>query len=121
MKIKLLVFFLGLSVSLLAQSPEPTVLSIRINGQEESFNPKVPLQLSALDDDFVIQFRPLPNTQYQYFLENYDKSWGKHPIQLYDRVWGYIWRVPMRFFWREVTPMPPKPLPISANTNPMWC
>jgi signal transduction histidine kinase len=90
LKIKLLVFFLGLSVSLLAQSPEPTILSIRINGQEKTFNPKVPLQLSALDDDLVIQFRPQSDTQYQYFLVNYDKSWGKtpYPIVRYTNLAG---------------------------------
>jgi signal transduction histidine kinase len=90
LKIKLLVFFLGLSVSLLAQSPEPTILSIRINGQEVSFNPKVPLQLSALDDDLVILFRPLPNTQYQYLLENYDKKEGlsPYPIVRYTNLAG---------------------------------
>jgi signal transduction histidine kinase len=97
LKIKLLVFFLGLSVSLLAQSPEPTILSIRINGQDVSFNPKVPLQLSALDDDLVIRFRPLPNTQYQYLLENYDKNWGSspYPIVRYTNLAGgnYILKV----------------------------
>ena len=97
MKTKLLVFFMGLYVSLLAQSPEPSILSIRINGQEVSFNPKIPLQLSALDDDLVIQFHSLPNTQYQYFLENYDKSWGitPYPIVRYTNLAGgdYILRV----------------------------
>ena len=97
MKIKLLVFFLGLSVSLLAQSPEPTILSMHINGQEVSFNPKVPLHLSALDDDLVIQFLPQANTQYQYFLENYDKSWGKtpYPIVRYTNLAGgdYILKI----------------------------
>ena len=97
MKTKLLVFFMGLYVSLLAQSSEPTILSIRINGQEVSFNPKIPLQLSALDDDLVIQFHSLPNTQYQYFLENYDKSWGitPYPIVRYTNLAGgdYILRV----------------------------
>jgi signal transduction histidine kinase len=90
LKIKLLVLLLVLSVSLLAQLPEPTILSIRINGQEKSFNPKVPLQLSALDDDLVIQFRPQSNIQYQYFLENYDKSWGKtpYPIVRYTNLAG---------------------------------
>ena len=97
MKTKLLVFFMGLYVSLLAQSPEPSILSIRINGQEVSFNPKIPLQLSALDDDLVVQFHSLPNTQYQYFLENYDKSWGitPYPIVRYTNLAGgdYILRV----------------------------
>ena len=97
MKTKLLVFFMGLYVSLLAQTPEPLILSIRINGQEVSFNPKIPLQLSALDDDLVIQFHSLPNTQYQYFLENYDKSWGitPYPIVRYTNLAGgdYILRV----------------------------
>ena len=73
---------MGLYVSLLAQTPEPSILSIRINGQEVSFNPKVPLELSALDDDLVVQFHSLPNTQYQYFLENYDKSWGSSPYPI---------------------------------------
>ena len=97
MKTKLLVFFMGLYVSLLAQTPETLILSIRINGQEVSFNPKIPLQLSALDDDLVIQFHSLPNTQYQYFLENYDKSWGitPYPIVRYTNLAGgdYILRV----------------------------
>jgi signal transduction histidine kinase len=90
LKIKLLVFFLGLSVSLLAQSPEPTILSIRINGEEKPFNPKVPLQLSALDDDLVIRFRPQPDTQYQYLLENYDKKEGlsPYPIVRYTNLAG---------------------------------
>jgi signal transduction histidine kinase len=90
LKIKLLIFFLGLSVSLLAQSSEPTILSIRINGQEKTFNPKVPLELSALDDDLVIQFRPQSDTQYQYFLVNYDTSWGKtpYPIVRYTNLAG---------------------------------
>jgi signal transduction histidine kinase len=90
LKIKLLVLLLGLSVSLLAQTSEPTIRSIRINGQEKTFSPKVPLQLSALDDDLVIQFRPLPNVEYQYFLENYDKSWGKtpYPIVRYTNLAG---------------------------------
>ncbi len=97
MKIKLLIFFLGLSVSPLAQISEPAIITIRINGQTRAFNIKVPLQLSALDDDLVIQFRPLPNTQYQYFLENYDKSWGNspYPIVRYTNLagGGYILKV----------------------------
>jgi signal transduction histidine kinase len=90
LKIKLLVFFLGLSVSTLAQTPEPTILSIRINGQEKTFNPKVPLQLSALDDDLVVQFRPQSNTQFRYLLENYDKNWGSspYPIVRYTNLAG---------------------------------
>lgn len=97
MKIKLLVFFLGLPVSLLAQTYEPVILSIRINGQTKPFNSKVPLQLSALDDDLVIQFQPQPDSQYQYFLENYDKSWGSspYPIVRYTNLVGgdYILKV----------------------------
>lgn len=81
---------MGLSVSILAQTYEPTILSIRINGQTKPFNLKVPLQLSALDDDLVIQFQPQPHTQYQYFLENYDKSWGSspYPIVRYTNLAG---------------------------------
>ncbi len=55
------------------------------------------LQLSALDDDLVVQFHSLPNTQYQYFLENYDKSWGITPylIVRYTNLAGgdYILKV----------------------------
>ena len=81
---------MGLSYSLLAQTSKPLISSIRINGQEVSFNPKVPLQLSALEDDLVIQFHPQFNTQYQYFLVNYDKSWGRtpYPIVRYTNLAG---------------------------------
>jgi two-component sensor histidine kinase len=74
----------------MAQLPEPSILSIRINGQENTLNFKVPLQLSALDDDLVIQFRPQSDTNYQYFLENYDKSWSTspYPIVRYTNLAG---------------------------------
>ena len=98
MKIKLLALFLGLSVSLLAQSPEPTIQSIRINGREVPFNPKVTLQLSALDDDLVIQFRSQLHVQYQYLLENYDKSWGisPYPIVRYTNLAGRDYTLKVR-------------------------
>ena len=89
---------MGLSVSLLAQHFEPTIQTIRINGQQVSFNPKVPLQLSALDDDLVITFTPSVDTEYQYFLENYDKSWGTspYPIVRYTNLRGGYYTLKIR-------------------------
>jgi signal transduction histidine kinase len=73
LKIKLLVFFLGLSVSLLAQTAEPSKLSIRIDGQEVSFNPKSSIELSADYHEIIFLF-PEKYT-YQYRLENIENQW----------------------------------------------
>jgi two-component sensor histidine kinase len=75
LKIKLLVFFLGLSFSLLAQNPEPSKLSIRIDGREVSFNPKSPLELSAGYHEIIFLF-PEKYT-YEYRLENVENQWQK--------------------------------------------
>jgi Histidine kinase len=90
LKINLLVFFVGFSVSLLAQAPEPEILVIRINGQKRAFIPKIPLRLKAQEDDLVLQFRPQPNVTFHYFLENSDKSWGvsPYPIVRYTNIAG---------------------------------
>jgi signal transduction histidine kinase len=103
LKIKLLVFFLGLSVYALAQTFEPVIQSIRINGQEKSFTPKVPLQLLALEDDLVILFRPQTDVQYQYFLENYDKSWGStpYPIVRYTNLQGGDYHLKIKFLHKN--------------------
>ncbi len=74
MKIKLLIFF-GLSFSTLAQLPEPSKLSIRIDGQEVSINPNSPLQLSADYHEIVFHF-PV-NYTYEYRLENLENQWQK--------------------------------------------
>jgi two-component sensor histidine kinase len=73
LKIKLLVFFLGLSFSLLAQPSEPSKLSIRIDGQEVSFNPRSPIELSADYHEIIFLF-PEKYT-YQYRLETLENQW----------------------------------------------
>jgi signal transduction histidine kinase len=75
LKIKLLVFFLGLSFSLLAQSPDPSKLSIRIDGREVSFNPEFPIELSADYHEIIFQF-PEKYT-YEYRLENLESQWQR--------------------------------------------
>lgn len=88
MKIKLLVFLLGLSVSLLAQSPEPTILSIRINGQDVSFNPNSPIELSADYHEIIFHFPK--NYAYEYRLENLENQWQKSdfPVIRYTNLDG---------------------------------
>jgi signal transduction histidine kinase len=123
LKIKLLVFFLGLSVSLLAQTSEPTILSIRINGQEKSFNPKVPLQLSALDDDLVIQFRPQSDTQYQYLLENYDKKEGSspYPIVRYTNLAGGDYTLKVRTLQnKQLSSILSFPIAVESSLTEEW-
>ena len=90
LKTNLLLYFLAFSVPAWASLPEPQIQAIRINGQTKSFNPKVPLKLAALEDDLVIIFVPSADTEYQYFLENYDKSWGTspYPIVRYTNLRG---------------------------------
>jgi signal transduction histidine kinase len=75
LKIKLLVFFLGLSVSLLAQTAEPSKLSIRIDGREVSFNPKSSIELSAGYHEIIFLF-PEKYT-YKYRLKNLENQWQK--------------------------------------------
>ena len=88
MKIKLLVFFLGLSFSLLAQSSEPSKLSIRIDGQEVSFNANSPIELSADYHEIVFHF-PEEYT-YEYRLNNLENQWQKSnfPIIRYTNLDG---------------------------------
>jgi signal transduction histidine kinase len=76
-----LILFLGLSVSAFAQGLGMPVKAIYINGKQ-SFNLKLPVQLSALDDDLVMLFPEQQEVQYQYFLENYDKSWHNTPYPM---------------------------------------
>jgi signal transduction histidine kinase len=75
LKIKLLVFFVGLSFSLLAQTPEPSKLSIRIDGREISFNPNSPIELPAGYHEIIFLF-PEKYT-YQYRLDNLENQWQK--------------------------------------------
>lgn len=75
LKIKLLIFSIGLSFSLLAQPPEPPKLSIRIDGQKVAFNPKTPLELSSNYHEIIFLF-PEKYT-YQYRLENLENQWQK--------------------------------------------
>ena len=74
----------------MAQSLDLTIWAICTNGREVLFNPKAPLKLSASCGDLVIQFRPQFNAQYQYFLEDYDNSWGSspYPIVRYTNLAG---------------------------------
>jgi signal transduction histidine kinase len=69
---------LGLSFSLLAQSSEPSKLSIRIDGREVSFTPNSPLELSA--DYHEIIFHLPENYTYEYRLENLENQWQKSDI-----------------------------------------
>jgi signal transduction histidine kinase len=78
----MLILFLGLNFPSLAQSFEPIILSIRINGQHQSFNPKTTLSLSALDDDLVLFFQPSARTQYYFLLENYETKWQQSPYPM---------------------------------------
>ncbi len=66
---------MGLSFSLVAQTSDPSKLSIRIDGQEVSFNPKSPLELSADYHEIVFLF-PEKYT-YEYRLENVENQWKK--------------------------------------------
>ncbi|MCU0471361.1 MAG: histidine kinase [Arcicella sp.] len=76
---------------------EPIIQSIRINGQHQSFNPKIPLFLSALDDDLVLFFKPSTRTQYYFLLENYETYWQQSPYPMvrYTNLGGgnYILKV----------------------------
>jgi signal transduction histidine kinase len=59
----------------MAHTPEPSKLSIRIDGQEVSFNPNYPIELSADYHEIVFQF-PEKYT-YQYRLDNLENQWQK--------------------------------------------
>jgi signal transduction histidine kinase len=77
LKIKLLIFILGLSFSPLAQPSEPSKLSIRIDGREVSFNPKAPLELSS-DYHEIIFYFPVNLSQkytYEYHLDVLENQW----------------------------------------------
>jgi signal transduction histidine kinase len=75
LKIKLLIFFGGLSFSLLAQPSESPKLSIRIDGREVSLNPKTPLELSSDYHEIIFLFSE--KYAYQYRLENLENQWQK--------------------------------------------
>ena len=104
LKTNLLLYFLAFSFPIWAYTSEPHIQTIRINGQSKSFNPKVPIQLAALEDDFVITFIPIPDTEYQYFLENYDKSWGTspYPIVRYTNLRGGDYTLKIRTLHKNI-------------------
>lgn len=83
---------MGLSFSFLAQPSEPSKLSIRIDGQEVSFNPKSPLELSADYHEIVFYF-PVNLSQkytYQYRLDALENQWQitKFPQVRYTNLDG---------------------------------
>ena len=102
MKIKLLVFLLGLSASLLAQSFEPPKLSIRIDGQEVSFNPKNPIELSSEYHEIVFHFPEKYN--YEYRLEGLEKDWQKtdFPVIRYTNLDGGNYQFLGRILLKDV-------------------
>lgn len=104
LKTNLLLYFLAFSLPAWASPFEPHIQAIRINGQTKSFNPKAPLQLAALEDDLVIIFVPFPDTKYQYFLENYDKSWGTSPYPMvrYTNLRGGDYRLKIRTLHKNI-------------------